>query len=141
MHTEHLQNVRVRWVLVGWLIAVAVASLLALALASFGLLTATAEGGTAWATLAVVIGFLAGGLFTGVRAAEAPILHGVAIGLFSILAAFVLNLLALLLFESPPYATLSVTAGLTLIFAQVVAAVLGAWSGYTYARRGGELEV
>ena len=141
MHTEHLQNVRAVWVLVGWLIAVAIASLAALGFASVGLLGAEADGGTVWATLAVLIGFFVGGLFTGMRAVEAPILHGIAMGVLSIVAAFVLNLLAMLAFGSPPYATMTAAAALTYLFAQIVAAVLGCWSGYVFARRGGDIEV
>ena len=94
MHTEHLQNVRPSRVFFGWFVSVALISLFALALAGFGLVDPeTGEGGGLWAVIAIAVGFFLGGWFTGVRAGAAPILHGVAMGLVSVLVWFAANLL------------------------------------------------
>lgn len=138
MHTEHLRNVSALWAAVGWLIAVAVASLVGLAMASLGLLSANGEGSTGWTLVAVVIGFFVGGSFTGMRTVEAPILHGVAMGLMSLVAAALLNLVADSLLGTQPYTFLAGPAVLTYLLAQIAAAVLGTWSGYTFALRGAE---
>jgi hypothetical protein len=94
MHTEHLQNVRPGWVFFGWFVSVAVVSLILLALIAVGLLSADAAAGeAAWGLAAIAAGFLMGGWLTGARVGLAPILHGVGIGLVSLLLWFAANLL------------------------------------------------
>ena len=77
MHSEHLENVRPVTVVAAWLVAVAVTSLILLALVALNLVDAAAPS-TRAAMAAVALGFIAGGFFAGMRAAAAPILHGVA---------------------------------------------------------------
>jgi hypothetical protein len=135
VHTEHLQNVSIGTVVGGWLVAIAVSSLLVLVFVASGLFEG--DGGeTLWTSMAVVIGFWAGGFFAGMRAMQAAILHGVAIGLMSIVVWFVLNALAALFFPDVGWEAL--TPGLTvgLLFAQIAAAVPGALMGYNLALRG-----
>ena len=93
MHTEHLQNVRPSWVAFGWFIGAAVTAFLLFALIAVGLVDAGGEGGGFWVLLAMFLGFVAAGWFTGVRTGEAPILHAVGIGLFSLVVWFLANLL------------------------------------------------
>lgn len=138
MHSEHLSNVSASAILIGWLVAVAVTSALVFVLAGLGWMTP--EGTPAgWAVAAVALGFLAGGYLTGTRDIEAPILHGVGIGLTSMVAWFALNLLASLFVNGavgeglPP----SVTAGLLLL--QMAAAIAGAWIADRRALRGDNL--
>jgi hypothetical protein len=134
MHTEHLQNVRPITVAAAWLIAVAVTSLIMLALVGLNLIDANAPN-TRAAMAAVALGFVAGGMFAGVRAAQAPILHGVAIGLFSLVAWFVLGLLSHSLLRGSAWDVgrdLTITA----VIVQIIASIIGARLGYRLALRG-----
>ena len=91
MHTEHLQNVRPSWVLFGWFVSVAVVSLFGLVLAATGFADPDASAVGVWGVIALGTGFFLGGLVTGARVGVAPILHGVAIGVVSLLVWFVVN--------------------------------------------------
>lgn len=138
MHTEHLQNVRPTLIGASWLLAVAVTSLVILALAGLGL---TQEGddesfaAIVWGLLAVASGFAAGGFFAGFRALHAPILHGVAIGIASLVVWFLLNVLLVLFFPDLRWQGLGPAATAGLLLAQMTFAVAGAWAGYRYALR------
>lgn len=140
MHSEQLSNVSPMPILMGWIIAVAATSALVFLLAAVGLMSQ--EGApTGWAVICVALGFFLGGYLTGTRDIEAPILHGVGIGLTTLVAWFVLNLLAALfvrdglgLAEGLPPAT---TAGLLLL--QMGAAIAGAWIADRRALRGENL--
>ncbi|HSH44505.1 MAG TPA: hypothetical protein VK966_01500 [Longimicrobiales bacterium] len=129
MHTEHLQNVGVGRVLVGWLIAVAVASIVVFLFVAMGVMTGDDSARDAtWAMVAVAVGFLVGGWFTGLRAVEAPILHGIALGLTSLVAWVALNGLVLVL-GLGEWTGLTPAATLVMLLTQVVAAVVGCWAG------------
>ncbi|HEX6133094.1 MAG TPA: hypothetical protein VFZ24_03860 [Longimicrobiales bacterium] len=137
MHTEHLQNVTFGRVFAAWLVAVAVSSLVALLFISMGMLTDdTGPVSTLWSTIAVLIGFFAGGFFAGFRAIEAPILHAAGIGLMSLVVWFVLNVLVTLFFDSWAWSSLTPQLAVGLLFAQLAAAILGALLGYNIALRG-----
>lgn len=137
MHTEHLQNVSVGRVVGGWLVAAAVTSLVALALLGSGLMT---EEGTAsntwWSVLAVAVGFMAGGFFTGFRALQAPVLHAVGIGLSSLAVWAFMNALAVMFFRSWEWPSLTAELTVGLLLVQLVAATVGALLGYNVATRG-----
>ena len=93
MHTEHLQNVRPPWVLFGWFVSVAVVSMLALVLAATGLVDTESATGGVWGVIAIAVGFGVGGWLLGARAGVAPILHGVAMGIVSLLVWFLVNVI------------------------------------------------
>ena len=134
MHTEHLQNVRPVTVIAAWLVSVAVTSLIMLALVGLNLIDANTPS-TRAAMAAVALGFSAGGLFAGVRTAQAPILHGVAIGLFSLVVWFVLGLLTQSLLRGSVWDVgrdLTITA----VIVQIIASIVGARLGYRLALRG-----
>ena len=137
MHTEHLKNVSVSSILIGWLIAVAVASLLVFLFTAAGWLDDDAP--TAWAVIAVAIGFFAGGYLTGTRDIEAPILHGIGIGLTTLVAWFVVNALATFFVDESSYSNLSATSTAGLLLLQMAAAVAGAWLADRRALRGEDL--
>ncbi|HEX6587601.1 MAG TPA: hypothetical protein VF039_01155 [Longimicrobiales bacterium] len=139
MHTEHLSNVGFASILVGWLIAVAVTSLLVFLFTAAGWMSSTGDAGTAWAVVAVAIGFLAGGYLTGTRDIEAPILHGVGIGLTTLVAWFVINALATFFVDATSYTGLGATATAGLLLLQMIAAVIGAWIADRRALRGEDL--
>ncbi len=134
VHTEHLQNVRAKVVMLGWLIAVAVAALVFLLLAASGVDMEDAAGALA-AIVAVAVGFAAGGFVAGFKAMHAPILHGIAMGLASLVIWFLLNLFVAGLFPAEWAGTSPATAT-GLLLEQIVAAVIGAWAGYASALRG-----
>ncbi len=137
MRTEHLQNVHLGWVTAGWLVSAAVTSLVVIALAGLGLLsTDGSASGTAWSVLAVVIGFFVGGMFTGFRSTDAPILHGIAIGIFSLVAWLIINLIASAAFAAG-WAALTPTWTAAALLLQMAAAVAGALTGRAIELRGG----
>jgi hypothetical protein len=134
MHTEHLQNVKPVTVVAGWLVAVAVASLILLAL--MGLKITDADNLSVRAAMgAVAFGFIAGGAFVGMRAAQAPILHGIAIGLFSLVAWFLLGLLSASVFDGAMW-DLTRDLTITALVVQIICSIIGARLGYRYAIRG-----
>ncbi|HSG08733.1 MAG TPA: hypothetical protein VLA36_10275 [Longimicrobiales bacterium] len=125
MHTEQIGNLHPGWVVGGWLIAVAVTSAVYLALVGAGLFP---QGGAAvlGVAVAMAVGFFVGGLFVGLRWVDAPVLHGAAITLVSVLVWF-LGSLAL-----PANArgwSNSTSAALGLILLQLVASAAGGWTG------------
>lgn len=127
MHTEHLQNVRPAGVLFGWFVSVAVVSLLALVLAATGLVhPESGSGGGLWGVLAIAAGFFAGGWLVGSRLGVAPILHGVAMGIVSVLVWFLANLLAGETVADSALTTGSEAYYTGLLLLQIVAAALGA---------------
>jgi hypothetical protein len=134
MHTEHLQNVHPVRVLAGWLVSIAVTSVVVFGLIVLGLMGDEPRQDSVWAVMAVAAGFLVGGWFTGYRTLEAPILHGVALGLTSLLAWVALNLVVTLAFASGEWSALSANAAIAVVFTQVVAAVAGCWIGTGRAR-------
>lgn len=137
MHTEHLQNVRAVWVAAGWLVAVAVTSLILIVLAGLGLTGSDPATDALWAVVALVVGFWLGGFFTGFRAIDAPILHGTAIGLASLVAWFLINLIIDLVLDLAPWSALTPTTTAALLLVQMMAAVAGTWVGHRVALRGG----
>ena len=139
MHTEHLGNVRPIWVLSGWLVAVAVASLVALVLVSFDAAAAVgAEEGVEarWALVSIAVGVAVGGFSLGWREVDAPILTGVAIGLTSLVAWLPINFFVDLIFDVGPWSGLTPTLTILILIVQMTTAVGGAWIGHSLALRG-----
>lgn len=136
MHTEHLQNVRPAGVLFGWFVSVAVVSLIALLLGALGMVdTDSTTGGGWWGVLAIAVGFAVGGWFIGQRLGVAPILHGIAMGIVSILVWFLANLLAGETVADSAWVTGSEAYYAGLLLLQMVAAALGASVGSRAQRR------
>jgi hypothetical protein len=94
MNSESISNVRPSWVAFGWFIGAAVTALIILAMVALGILAAeSTQGEGVWVALAFLIGFLVAGYFVGARTLAAPGLHGLGIGLFSLLVWLVANLI------------------------------------------------
>ncbi|NJD20408.1 MAG: hypothetical protein FIA95_14150 [Gemmatimonadetes bacterium] len=125
MQTEHLSNLHPGWIAGGWLIAAAVTSAAYLAVVGAGLLprgTAAVLG----VAVAMAVGFFVGGLFVGLRWSDAPILHGAAITLVSVLVWFAGSLML----PGPAERWSSTTpAVLGLILVQLAASSAGGWVG------------
>jgi hypothetical protein len=131
MHSEHVTNLHPGWVLGGWLVSVAIASGAFVALAGLGF----APDGIAGPALALAVGFFAGGTFVGFRWSDAPVLHGVAITLFSVLVWF------LGLVVAPGALSGSVRRGdaevvLGAVLLQLIASVAGGLTGRALVRTG-----
>lgn len=136
MHTEHLRNLHPGWVVGGWLLALAVTSVVFMVGVGLGLIGPERAGTGVVVPATVMLGFYAGGLFVGLRWADAPILHGAAITFLSVLVWFVGNLLV------PGYAA-GEQLGLDrpgfilgMVVLQLVATVAGGWTGRRLVLRG-----
>jgi hypothetical protein len=128
MHSEHLQNVRPGTVATGWFVAAAVTSLAVFAMIAVGLLSRDGHGGTLWGLVATAAGFFAGGWFAARRDGAAPILHAVAIGLFSLVVWLLVNLLPGEMLDAESWDVgAAYAAGLILL--QIVAAAVGGRMG------------
>lgn len=133
MHTEHLQNVRPSWVAFGWFIGVAIMSAILFGLIALGLVPWSGDVGLGWLLAAVFVGFLAAGYLTGMRTGAAPILHGVGIGLFSVVFWFLANLVAGLVSNAAEWNVPAGSFAGAVLF-QMIAAGLGAWIATREAR-------
>lgn len=138
MHTEHLQNVRPGWVAGGWLVSIAVTSFMVFALLLVGLMGQELPRDTLWAMAAVAAGFLVGGWFTGAGTVAAPILHGVALGLTSLVVWAGLNLVMAIAFRGFRWEGLTAGTTVAVIVTQIAAAVVGCRLGSGAARRRAE---
>ena len=128
MRSEQLRDVRPTWVAFGWFAAVSVAGLALVILVSLGLLSRNSDDTGGWMVLSFVVGFFSGGWLVGWRTGAAPVLHGVGIGLFSLVVWLVLNLVAQAL-GLPAWIGLTAKGGTIVLLAQVGSAVAGAWYG------------
>lgn len=133
MH-EHVRNIRWSWVGFGWFIAVALTSLILLALGAFGIIASDTGDDGLWTAITLTVGFFVTGFFVGTRVAAAPVLHGIAMGLFSLAAWIGVNLF----FGEPTGETtwraLDVQTIAGLIVVQGVAAVMGVRIGVRWLR-------
>lgn len=131
---ERLDRIRLSWVAFGWFIAASITALVLLALAASGLVAddPTTEG--VRVALAFVVGFTLAGVIVGMRVADAPALHGLGIGLFSVVAWFGANLL---FGEATGQTAWSALPGETvagMLVLQAAAAVVGARMGVRWSR-------
>lgn len=91
MQSEHLTNLHPGWIAGGWLIAVSVTAAVYLGGVGLGLVL-PGDAAVLWIAFAMAVGFFVGGLFVGLRWSDAPILHGAAISLVSVLVWFLVAL-------------------------------------------------
>lgn len=122
MQSEHLTNLHLGWVIGGWAIAAAVTA--ALYIGGIGLgLVLPGEAAWVWVSVSMAGGFFVGGLFVGLRWADAPILHGGAITFFSVVVWFVVSLVG------GPEGFESLPLVLGMILLQLASSVGGGWMG------------
>jgi hypothetical protein len=133
MRSEQLTNLHPGWALAGWLVAVAVTAALYVGGVGAGFVRPD-EGVALWASVSMAGGFFTGGLWVGMRWSDAPILHGAAITLFSVLVWF-----GVLLFGGPGGSD-SVPLVLGLILLQLVASCGGGWMGRRWTLGAGRTE-
>lgn len=121
--------------LLSWFLAVSVTSLVIILVVATRFISLDTRAGTRAAIVAIAVGFFAGGLFAGLRAREAPILHGTAIGFFSLVAWFVLNMASAIAFPGLGWEALTPELAVSVILLQIVASVLGARMGVRRVQR------
>jgi len=132
--TESFVRLRPSWIAFGWFIAAAVTSLILLGLIGLGLISDDPQAEGTWVAVAFLIGFAVAGFFVGVRAGISPILHGVGMGLFSLLVFALANLLAGEPVGQTAWREVSTATALWLILLQTVAAIVGTRAGVRWRR-------
>jgi len=130
-----LPFLRPGWIPIGWFVAACLTALAILALVSFGVLSYGPAADNRWVAMAMVFGFLVAGFVTGTQVAGAPVLHGLGIGLFSLLVWVVVNLFLGEPTDQTAWATLSARSAFTLVILQTAAAVVGTRLGVRWVRR------
>jgi hypothetical protein len=124
------------WIAFGWFIAAALTSLFIIALEALGVVGNNAADEATWAALALFAGFLIAGYFVGARVARAPVIYGIAMGLFSVVAWLALNLVLGEPTGSTSWRSLDVGTTIGLLLLQAIAAVVGVWLGVRSLTRG-----
>jgi hypothetical protein len=132
--TESIARLRPSWIAFGWFIAAAVTSLILLGLLSFELISDDPQGEGTWVAVAFLVGFAVAGFFVGVRAGTAPILHGVGMGLFSLVVYLAANLIAGEPTGQTAWSEVSTATALWLILLQTVAAIVGTRAGVRWRK-------
>ena len=129
MQTEHLGNVRPSWIAFGWFLGAGATAAVLFALIALGVIGDDVARDDRWMLFAFVVGFTVGGYLAGWRAGMAPVLHGVGIGLFSVVVWLVANLL----FGEPTgtatWSAISAPFAAVLLLVQIASATIGAWLG------------
>jgi hypothetical protein len=133
MH-ESFRSVRPSWIAFGWFIAASIASLILLTLDVAGITGVDALGESLWVAVALLISFAVAGFFVGTRVVAAPILHGVGIGLFSLIAWVGINLLAGEPTGETTWRALDATTLVGLLVLQGAAAIVGTRLGVRWMR-------
>jgi hypothetical protein len=131
---ESLRSVRWSWIGFGWFIAAGIVSLILLALAAFDIIGGEADGETVWIALAMVVGFYISGFFVGTRVVAAPVIHGVGMGLFSLLAWVAINLFVGTPMGETTWRSTDVATLGGLLLLQLVAAIVGTRMGVRWMR-------
>jgi hypothetical protein len=132
--TDIFRDVRWSWIAFGWFIAAAIASLVLLALASVDIIGGDRPGEGIWVAQALLTGFFLSGFLVGTRAFNRPIFHGVGMGIFSLVAWLLVNLLLGEPTGETTWRALDLLTLAGLLLLQGVSAVLGAWVGARWTR-------
>ena len=129
-----MSDLRPSWIAFGWFIGAAFTALALLALTRFGFVRPDTDAEPLWVSLSLIAGFGLGGIFVGARVRAAPILHGLGIGLFSLLAWIGLNLFLGEPTGMTAWDTLRFSTTLWLLLLQTLASIAGVWLGVRWGR-------
>jgi hypothetical protein len=124
------------WIAFGWFIAAAITSLVVIGLEVLGIVGENPADEALWVGIALFIGFLVSGYFVGARVARAPVIYGIAMGLFSVVAWFLLNILLGEPTGVTSWRSLPLGSTIFLLLLQCIAAVIGVWLGIRSLTRG-----
>lgn len=131
--TDLFRDIRPTWIAFGWFIAAAITSLILLAFISLEIIPEQIAGEDVWSAFAFLVGFFAGGFIVGARVGAAPVIHGIAIGLFSLVVWFAVNLFLGEPTGQAAWRALPLSTTTVLIVLQTVAAAIGARTGVRWA--------
>lgn len=134
---ESVRSVRPGWIGFGWFVGAALTSLIVFVLTVLGLIRSEAPTEGMGVALSLLIGFLVAGFWVGTRVNAAPILHGVGMGLLSVVVWLGLNFFAGS--TATGWDTVSGAVALSLLGLQTAASVVGARAGVRFARRASAL--
>lgn len=136
---ESIRSVRPGWIGFGWFLAAALTSLLLFVMIVLDLMQPQAPTEGIGVAIALLVGFFMAGFFVGTRVNAAPILHGLGMGLLSVVVWFGLNLVADEGVGGAAWDAIPVGAALSLLALQAAAAVVGTRAGVRFARRASAL--
>lgn len=131
----NLSAVRPSWIAFGWFIAACITGLGLLALISLGIADGQSVGGDPWVAAALTVGFLLGGFFVGVRVGGEALVHGLGMGLFSVVVWIGANLFLGEPTDQTAWSELGAATVTMLLVLQAVAAVVGVRMGVRWASR------
>lgn len=136
---ESVRSLRPAWIGFGWFIAAALTSLLIFVLTVLDIIQPDAPTEGIGVALSLMVGFLLAGFFVGTRVNAAPVLHGIGMGLLSLVVWLVLNLFAGEGLGGSAWATVSAGVAVSLLALQTAAAIVGTRAGVRFARRASSL--
>lgn len=137
--SESVSNVRPSWIGLGWFIGAALTSFIIFVLIVLGLIQANAPTEGMGVSLALLTGFVIGGFVTGMRVKAAPFLHGLGMGVLSIIVWVVINLLAGEAVAGSGWSTISVARMAAMLVLQTASSIVGARAGVRFANRAGAI--
>jgi len=132
---ESIRSVRLSWIAFGWFLAAGLTSLILIALEAFGVTGVGAAAESLWVAIALVIGFSTTGFFVGTRVVAAPVMHGIAIGLFSLVVWVAINLFIGEAVGETTWRFLDPRTLSGLLVLQAVAAIVGTRLGVRWMRK------
>ena len=131
---EDFRDIRPTWIAFGWFIGIALTAVAVFALTVADLMRPDTPAERMWISASLVGGFILAGFVVGARVLAAPILHGVGMGLFSLVAWVALNLFLGEPTGMTAWDAIDLPAAATLVFLQTAAAVIGTRLGTRRAR-------
>jgi hypothetical protein len=131
---ESLREVRPTWVAFGWFIGFALAAVGVLALTAADLIRPDTDAENFWISVSLALGFGLAGFIVGVRVRAAPLLHGLGMGLFSLVVWLLLNLFVGEPTGSTAWSVMSFGSGFMLVVLHTAAAMIGVRMGVRWTR-------
>jgi hypothetical protein len=126
---ESLRDVRPTWVAFGWFIGFALAAAGVLALTAADMMRPETDAENFWITVSLALGFGLAGFIVGVRVRAAPLLHGLGMGLFSLVVWLFLNLFIGEPMGDTAWQSMSLRSGIMLMVLHTAAAMVGVRMG------------
>lgn len=134
---ESVRSVRPGWIGFGWFVGAALTSLIVFVLTVLGLIRSDAPTEGTGVALSLLVGFLLAGFWVGTKVNAAPILHGVGMGLLSVIVWLGLNLFAGS--AGTGIDAVSGVVALSMLALQTAASIVGARAGVRFARKASTL--
>ena len=136
---ESARSLRPGWIGFGWFIAAALTSVLLFGMTALQMIRPEAPTEGMGVSVALMTGFFVAGFFVGTRVNAAPVLHGLGIGLFSVLVWLGLNLVVGEGLGGAAWDSIPGGVAAALLTLQTAAAMVGTRAGVRFARRASAL--